>query len=216
MNISGTTFSLSGGVFLIAEAQYVIEPGPEEGQADGIIKFGALYHSGTFNDVRRDTNRLSLASLDSSGIPQRQRGNYGFYAIVEQQLTRPNPLTEEGIRGFARFAVMPGNINAIDFYVDSGLSWTGVLPSRPEDSLIFGFAIGRFSPSATGFDRDKILLAGPINLARDFEAVVELGWLSHVTPWLSIQPVFQYIFHPTGETVSEDAAVLGVRSVLSF
>jgi porin len=55
---------------------------------------------------------------------------------------------------------------------------------------------------------------------------LELTYQAQITPWLVLQPDFQYIFHPggnvadptdvSGTTPVQDAAVIGVRTAITF
>jgi Carbohydrate-selective porin, OprB family len=46
--------------------------------------------------------------------------------------------------------------------------------------------------------------------------VLEATYNYSISPWWTIQPDFQYIWTPSAENGSQDAAVFGIRSVISF
>ena len=48
------------------------------------------------------------------------------------------------------------------------------------------------------------------------ETVLEATYNYSISPWWTIQPDFQYIWTPSGEDGSRNAAVLGIRTVITF
>jgi porin len=116
---------------------------------------------------------------------------------------------------------MPGDRNFIDNYFDAGASFTGFLPSRPDDSVIAAFAYSGISSRARGADQDQVA-AGNQTIVRDYEALIELTYIAKIVPGLTLQPDFQYVFHPggkiddgTGKPVG-DAAVWTLRTIVNY
>jgi porin len=70
------------------------------------------------------------------------------------------------------------------------------------------------------------MFTGMASPVRDYEAVFELTYVAEVQSNWTVQPVFQYVFHPGGGIVDpndptqthriKDAAVLGVRSTINY
>ena len=224
-NPSGTAFSFTGGVFVIGEATLA---SPEKGSIPGLpttVKAGFWYHSGDHDDLRFDTAGLSLADPASTGVARRHRGNYGGYVILDQALWRVPGSSERGLNGFVRFSLNPSNRNLVSWYVDTGLVLTGPFAARPADSLGIAFGFARISSAARDFDRDAIALAAATDPVRDYEAVLELTYKAQITPWWTVQPDLQYVFHPGGKTTNPldpdgsrigNALVLGVRTSIAF
>jgi porin len=62
--------------------------------------------------------------------------------------------------------------------------------------------------------------------ARDYEAVFEMTYVAEVQSNWTVQPVFQYVFHPGGGVADpndpaqthriKDAAVFGLRSTINY
>jgi porin len=50
---------------------------------------------------------------------------------------------------------------------------------------------------------------------RDYETNLELSYVAQIVPGWTLQPDFQYIWHPSG-FAGRDAMVLGFRSVVNF
>jgi len=89
-----------------------------------------------FNDQRIDTLNLSLASPASSGIAARLRGDFGVYGVIDQQIYRPlGGDAESGIAVFSRISASPSDRNLVDFYVDGGIVFSGMIAGRPNDKF---------------------------------------------------------------------------------
>jgi porin len=223
-NRYGTNFRLQDPPLLIAELEHAYKLGAAA--LPGMIKVGAWYHTGEFADQRFDAIGLSLANPVSAGIPGLWRGDWGPYAVIDQMLMRlPGP-GERSIGGFARVSVSPDDQNLADFYFDTGINVKGLLASRPDDVFGVAFAYAGISNRARGLDRDIRVFTTPGYPIRDYEAVLEITYKAEIVPGWSVQPDFQYIFHPGGNVPNpndptmrravKNAAVIGVRSTVQF
>ena len=90
---------------------------------------------------------------------------------------------------------------SIDFYTNV----LGMRVLRQRD-----YPDGRFTLAFVGYG------------AEDEEAVLELTYQAQVTPWMTLQPTLQRVFHPGGNvlnpdgSIRRDALILGLRSALTF
>ena len=127
-----------------------------------------------------------------------------------------------GLSAFARIGGSPGDRNLVSFYGDAGLTYKGLIPGRGDDTA--GIAVGylHIGGNARGLDQDTQFFGGMPFPVRDQEVVLELSYQIQVTPWMTLQPDLQRIFHPGGNVLNSDgstrrdALVLGLRSVLTF
>ena len=223
---NGLTFSRRGGAFLIGEAQWKRNQGKDAAGLPGVYKIGGWYHSGTFDDLDTDDRGGSLAAATSSGVARRHHGNYGVYAVADQMVWRQPGSDTAGLNLFLRLGAAPGDRNLVNFYADSGLGYTGLIPGREADSLALGIAYARIGSGARDFDRDTAALSATPGPERSYEAVMELTYRAEVAPWLHVQPDLQYIVNPgghaanpadpTGRSAEPDAVVLGLRTVMAF
>jgi porin len=217
---SGTVFAITGGAFFIGEAGYTLNQAKDAEGPPMSFKLGGWYHnSPRFQDQRYDTAGISLASPASNGIPLNHVGDWGVYGLVDTSLLR----TEAGgLSGFARIAGSPGDRNLIQFYLDAGLTYKGLIPTRGDDTAGIGASFARIGANARGLDRDVQFFSNPLFPVRDQEIVLELTYQAQLTPWLTLQPDLQRIFHPGGYVQNPDgsirrnALVLGLRSALTF
>ena len=223
-NTSGTSFVLDQGVFVIGEVQYAINTGVTAAGAPGTYKLGAWYNSNAFPDQRYGANGLLLADPSSSGVPLPHSGNYSIYAVADQMVWREPGTKDEGIGVFARITGASGDRNPVSAFVNAGATWKGAIPGRPDDTIGLGVGYARISDNARAADSDVASFSGSFYPVRGNETVLELTYQAAVTPWLTVQPDFQYIFNPgCGQpSVNDptrkaaDAAVLGMRGVVVF
>jgi porin len=222
-NDNGLKFRMKDDPFVIAEAQYRYSGG---NAPTGQIKVGGFVDFARFDHQRRDADGLSLADPMSSGIARRLRGDHGLYAVIDQQLYRPasNAGESGGIFAFGRIAGMPSDRNEVDFTVDGGLLFRGMVPRRPGDELGLGFAFNRISRGAVGLDRDTLALTDEPTPVRSNELLFELTYKAKIVEGLYLQPDLQYIWRPGGGAADpnrpdrriDDALVLGLRGGISY
>lgn len=221
-NPSGTAFRLNDGVFAIGEVQYALNGGDDATGLPGTYKIGGWYHSGQFDDLRRDTNGRLLADSSSDGQAAMRRGNWSVYGVVDQLVWREPGTKDQGLGVFARIMGGPGDRNLLNFYADAGVTYKGLVPGRVNDTAGVAVAVARFSDNAAKADSDAVLAGSPRPIRRS-ETVLELTYQASIAPWWQLQPVAQYVFRPSGEPDPArpdrrlpDALVLGLRTNIAF
>ena len=122
-----------------------------------------------------------------------------------KQTTGASP-TEKGLVIFTHIGFAPQNSSLVNFYIDSGLNYKGLIPTRDNDVLGVAFAYGHLNNNP----QDNEGSSNP-----GYEIVVEATYQIELTPWLSLQPDLQYVIHPSGTDIA-NALVLGARATFSF
>ena len=224
VNRTGTQFRLAGdeGVLALFEAAWRLNQEKDAKGLPGTYKIGGWYHSGRFDDLGFDTVGVSLAA--SAGIPLSHRGNGGIHLDIDQMVLREKDGADEGLGVHCRIAPWLANHrNPVDLYVAGGLHYKGLLPGRDEDLFGVEAHYARVSGAVRDLQRaanaiaaaggTPILDPGPIP---DYEMAVEVTYRIVLVPWWSVQPDFQYIFHPGGSTALRDAIVVGLRTQIAF
>ena len=230
----GGNFNLRTGALFIAEVQYTLNQ-PSNGDMDrgngsaglpGTYKLGAWFDTAAFPNQRYDTMGVPLASPASNGMPQMNQHNASLYAVVDQMVWRPSEDSPRSLSVFARAMGAPDDRNLISFSVNAGVNLKAPLPGRDDDTFGVGFGVAKVSSYAAGFDQDTNYYGtAPFPVpTRSTETFLEVTYQIQVTPWLQIQPDFQYIFNPGGGIANRDnpelrlknEAVFGVRSSVTF
>lgn len=209
-----TQIELDGddGLFLLAEAGYInitserlrgrtrryADEVPLEDRRYGFFgKFalGVWHYTGEAQDLR---NPATL-----------RRSSPGLYALAEQRVFYEPDDPMQGLSLFARAGAADGRTQPIDGYLGAGAVYRGCLPSRHEDELGLAVAAAHFGSSY----RSALSSGGEWD---EWEIDVELTYRWRISPWLSLQPNVQRVFHPGGDPSVEDATVVGLRMLASF
>lgn len=112
--------------------------------------------------------------------------DYGLYGVVDQEIVK---LENDGaIAGFLQYGYTPKSRNEIYTYIGAGLHIHGIVPNRAEDDLGLAVARADFHASAAA--------------AKVSETAVELTYRLVVTPWFVVQPSFQWIQNPGGDSTA--------------
>jgi porin len=223
---SGTAFRLGGSALAILEGDYAINQDPAAKGLPASYKLGLWFHSGEFADQRFDTTGLSLASPASSGIPEMHQHDGGAYLVLDQALLNETRPESRNISVFLRLSGAPSDRNPVDLYADAGITLTGFIAGRANDTLGFAVAVARIGANARSLDEDARGFTGLDSPVRDEETAFELTYRAQVTPWWSLQPDLQFIRHPGGGVAPQgsppgtqaipDALVFGLRSAIVF
>ncbi len=215
-NRYGLNFRVQDPAFMMVEGQFRSNQLPQDTGLATTLKLGAWSHLGEFEDQRFAIDGSLLADPSGLRLPARRRGNWGAYGVLDQQLYRPKGGdAESGISVFSRVGFSPSDRNLVNFFIDGGILFGGLIPGRPDDSFGASFMYSRFSDSVRAFDRDLFAFTGGLGPIRDFEANLELTYVAQVIPGWTVQPDFQYIWHPNGDA-SRNAMVIGGRSIWRF
>jgi porin len=223
-NPHGVLFRVNDPAWMIGQLKYKFDLG--ESKLPGTITGGAWKHLGEFDDMRYAVGGFALADPAGSGEPQKLRGNQGIFGVYEQMFARAASNPDKGAAFFIRTSVSPSDRNLISFYLDGGFQFTGFSEARPNDKIGVAMTYAKISDAVRQADRDTNMFTGIASPIRDYEAVFEMTYVAEIQNNWTVQPVFQYVFHPGGGVVDpedptqthriKDAAVFGVRSTISY
>ena len=211
---NGLDFRLDSPPLMMAEGSYKYN---QDGRLPGTVKIGGWDHFGTFHDQRFDSGGMPITVTFNSGRPI--DGDWAIYGIIDQLVWRVlDSKDPKGIGVFGRVIGAPTDQNLVDFYADGGVTFSGMIPHRPEDTLGIGSAYTGISSEAHGFDLDSGL---PV--ARTSEVLAEICYTAQLKPGWTLQPDFQYIWRPgggvtelSGKGTVDNAAVWGLRTTVNF
>ncbi|WP_188612201.1 carbohydrate porin [Chelatococcus reniformis] len=225
-NRRGTNFRVTDPAFVIGEIAYAYNIDAGSKGQPGTITVGGWHHFGRFDSLRHEVGGLALSGATAEGAARRLRGNSGVYGMIDQTIYREPNDPNDGASAFVRVAASLGDRNPVDFYVDAGLAYKGLLPGRSDDTLGVAIAHARFSGGARGADRDAILLGDDGGgFVRKAETVLEATYQVVLGPGISVQPDFQYIIRPGGGLRNPrypaagrlaDAAIVGLRWTIRY
>lgn len=159
----------------------------------GNIKLGALYHSGTFENIT-DTTLT-------------KKGNLQFHLIAEQTLIKKAEGEKGKLDAFLQIGYLPDkNINHVPFYFGVGINYTGLLLKSGTDVLGLGIAHVAISKK----------LVDDLPTVQSYEMAIELSYALPLVQQITIQPDLQYIINPGGTSEFNNAFAGFVRIIIEY
>jgi porin len=220
-NRFGTTFSTSGGAFMIAEGVVGAEAPERDAPRPWVLKLGGWYHNASFDSPRTDNTGLPLADPASSGMPRRYGSNHGGYLVGEAVLWRQDA---QSLAVFGRAFAQPQDRNAIAWQVDGGVVWRGPF-GRAADTAVAGLSWAQVGSAARGYDRDVDAFGTP-RPVRSHETMLEVNYDAAIMPdRLFLRPLVQVLLNPAARQPDErrsttgalpDSILIGMRVVARF
>jgi porin len=210
-NRYGTDFRTEDDPFLIQELQYSYNKRPEGGAKGGLKDYGAS------SGVTSLPGTIKLGAWQHTddryfpavnGANEMFDSNYGFYASIDQQIFALPSDPAKGVNVFGRIAGAPSDRNAVDFYFDGGMVFSGFIPKRPDDSFGVGFAYAQVSNDARANPEP--------DFDRRFEAMAELFYKAQIVPGLTLQPDIQYMWNPGATSANDNAIYGGLRISIAY
>jgi porin len=191
----GTNFSApeGSGALTLAEVQYLTAQ-RVPGSLPGRIKLGGYF----------DTEELTNVETKTP-----VRGTGGVYLMGQQMLFSSGKSgtvseTDVGLSGWLSLSWAPPNRNRVSSMVAGGLSYQGILPSRPWDGLAFIAAYANYSSDLRDGQRAR---GEPLQHG---EVILELNYRWSLASWLWLQPDIQGVIQPQGRSDIPDAIAVGI------
>jgi len=206
---SGTSFSTAGGALFMGEAQYQLNMAPrrasgKEAGLPGTWKIGGLYDTGHFPDQRYGSHRVPLASPESSGTPLYHRGNWLAYAVVDQMIWRDSRDARKTINIFMRATTSDTVRNIFAHEIQAGVTFDGMIRGHRDDTIGVAWGTSFYTTSAEAHARDAIRFGTSTTGQLRQEHHVEITYQAAMTPWLILQPDFQYFRNVGGTSLSSE------------
>ena len=188
------------GIMTLWEADYKVNREPDAIGLPGTYKLGCMFHSRYEGSLNPNPD-----SVDRSG--------YGFYATVDQAIWQKTVTGTQAMAPslglFFRLGFMPPEFGFVSRYVDAGLNYKGLFAGRNED--IFGVGV-----THSGISREANHNYRQGGSHYTSETLIEVTYTAKLTPWLNLQPDFQYVVNPGATFAARNATVIGIRSTLTF
>lgn len=194
-----TAFHGGDYFFGVLELGLMPEWQTRRGRLPGAFRVGAWYDpqpkAKFFNDLQGRRRTVPLG-----------RDDMGFYLSADQLLFKEKPddaADAQGLGVFVRYGYAPEDVNPVEHVWSVGGQYQGLVPTRDDDVLGFGFAEGIAGDAFRRFE------------GGGRESVYELYYSIRLMPWLTVTPDLQYVQNPGGGE-TPDAIVVGVRVQASF
>ena len=135
-------------------------------------------------------------------------GNHLFYFQANQPVYRERAGSDRGLDAAFGVSTSPSDKAKIPTQYTAGLIYHAPLAFRTKDSIALGLVS---SPISSAFNKYTVANGGT---ALKNETVIEFNYKAQVTPWLSIQPVYQHYSHVGGTT--HNASIAGFQFLTVF
>lgn len=211
----GVDFSMRGPLFAVAELGYRRNRSQDSTGLPGNYKLGVYHDHNSYLSFLYD-EAGGLAPV--TGLPPLTiRGNTGYYVLMDQMFYREGGAgTHQGATAFFSFLIAPDeSISNMPIFINGGVIYEGLFPSRPNDVTGLAVVYGSLSHDLRQAQFLKSQLGIPIGV-QYFETVIEAIYTIQATGWLKIQPDLQYIIHPGGTGTIPNALVLGAQVAVTI
>ena len=192
--------STSTGAFLFSQVGFHVNSEENSTKLPGTYRIAAFFHTPTRADVGY-----------TPGVVQ--HGDYGVFVVADQLLWRR--INNSGQKGpalgfWTRLGGAPAERNLVTFYADGGFNLLAPFPGRNDDVLGVGIGYSKASEHASQINE----AAGGQRL--NSETIIEVTYRLQLAPWWQLQPDFQYYIKPSAGVHAANAAVLGIRTTITF
>jgi porin len=132
-------------------------------------------------------------------------------SFKEPVSTEKPKLSDQGLSTFNLISFAPKYNNTFPFYFQTGLVYTGLIPTRDKDLTMVSLGYGSYS----FYQIETKQEAGNTN-QQNYTGIIEGGYRFQVNGFAFLQPFAQYIFRPNGTGALQNAAVLGLYTGVNF
>jgi porin len=165
------------------------------------VKLGTWFYS---------SEQPDSVAIAETGLTASQQGHPGVYLLAEFDAAGYSRPGADGLSAFVQLGFADGDVAPFAGYTGAGLVYTGLLPTRPDDS--FGVAVAA-AYAGDGLDAINLAAGGVPATA---EIALEFTYRTFPARWLSLQTDLQYVIHPSALKNRHDALVLSFRYVIDF
>jgi porin len=190
-NNHGTDFRFGDGELVMLEGAYKYELG---GGLGGTAKLGGWAQLNAPDDYYVKFN-------SGRGV----NSEWGIYGIVDQTIWKSGD--DKAVTVFGRVSGSPTDRSTMDFYFDTGILFTGLVPGRAKDTFGAAFGYGQISED---------LVQADLDFSRTYESVLELNYVAEICNGISLAPDFQYFWNPGATADVSHAAVWGARLKVNY
>ena len=188
---------LPNSTFTLGEEPFISDR--ETGNYPGSYRFGAGYDPHSFTD-----------QLTQRSSP----GNYLLYAQIDQAVSRMSKTGPDKNRGLDLTYSQdysPGDVTQYSQQIMTGARWLGGLRRPVEQGLPRAWLRSHFRgqplPRSTSTRGKATHRRAPCR---------KTNYLLNVTPWMTVQPVFQWYAQPSGDKNRGSVFVTGFRTKITF
>ena len=169
------------------------------------------YIFGMWQNTKNRDELLNDDQVNANYEPITYKGTNGLYTEFEQMIfkeKRDDLNDSQGLMLLGQYSWAPKTRNVLTKYSGVAMAYKGLIPKRNNDTFGVGINFAQFSNriGSLYLDNGRVGTKG--------ESVLEVFYKIALTPWLSIQPDFQWINKPY--YADKSTVVFGVRTNITF
>lgn len=195
----GATFNIAAGYNTDANAPKTRKSYP------GVYQAGFIVNGSKAGSVSATTGASGFFDYNQSKYVD---GNHLFYLQANQPVYRVQAGSDRGLDAAFGVSTSPADKAKIPTQYTAGLIFHAPIAQRAKDSVALGLVA---SPIGDAFNRYTVAHGGT---ALKNETLIELNYRAQLTPWLSIQPVYQHYANVGGS--KHDANLAGFQFLSVF
>ena len=187
----------------------------------GVYNLGVLYTNAKQQDLSQGNSQANGAD-DPQGYEYHQN-TWFMYAGFNQQITSQTDDATRGISISGSVGLSDPRSNFIHQTWSTSIRYRGPFDVRPNDWIGFGVSYINMSSHYQKNQADLNQISGINDYENSLYHPVpgdsinsDLYYRLQVTPWFSLQPDLQYWHRPGGLSNTQDAWVVGLKTMLIF
>lgn len=184
----------------------------------GHYKLGVGYDTSNYPDFYADAAGGPLALTGAN--PRNHHGRVIWWALADQMLLRHGAGDDAGLIALAAYTHGDPATTAYESQYTLGLLDKGFWASRPSDTIGL---LATYQTLSGALGRQQVLeqafglpLSNNATGKQTSELIFEANYDIHVYRGVNVQPEFQYIVRPNGESDRKDVQVLGFKTHVTF
>jgi porin len=170
-----------------------------------------------------DSQEQFSAPWDTAKQPE-HAGRVDIYVQAQQMVYQAEPNKPRGIYmfGYAIYGAS-GQSQVANYQLTAGAVWEGPFASRPRDRAGAQFTTYHMNDLYLDYLYANRLKENGSGRPWSSQNLIEVNYNAQVTPWLQLEPDFQYLIHPDGlgfspypKTNLKNAFVVGLQFNINF
>lgn len=207
------SFSGARGVLVPVERGFTVKLGGDPKRL-GTYKIGVWHDTSVSDDLVRDVAG-GYAPISGRALAQ-ARGRWGGYVVARQQIRPPDSEGRGALTVNGSAVLTDGRTNLIRSIVVTGVTWTGLLKSRPKDEIGLAFGRTRINNRLTRVEQIQFDAGLISRVPQKAEYAIEAAYAIAVAPGLSVRPNVQWYIHPGGRSDRGSVSLLGLGAFLAM
>ncbi|MBB2191840.1 carbohydrate porin [Gluconacetobacter azotocaptans] len=186
------------------------------GEMEGNIRVGGYWDTSEVAIVSSRTGAYQPPGVALIDLPNNQiRGRFGGWVEADQMIQRDHSGSGRGTIIFGSFIWGDPRTALTPYFATWGIIRKGTLANRPNDTISFGGKMAVLNPKL-GEYAATLQQAGQKALRPSNEPGIELNYGWRPTPWATLRPGLQYLWHPGGTNRYRNALIIDMETGLTF